>query len=127
MSENNTLFIMTKYGLKVVDKSGIFESHMWLLNDMESSMKYVSLHKSKSDRAYRGGEILEIREATEEEISAHQELVAKHGREAMAIEDGRKVVVFKWDKAWKAIWPAKAKTNPMAYKGTGYVECPKNS
>ena len=122
VSENNTLFILTKYGLKVGAEPGLFESHMWLLTESEASMQYVSLHKSKSDRAYRGGEIIDIRDATDDEIVTHQELVAKHGRDSMAIEEGRKVVVFKWDKAWDVMWPAHAKTNPMAYKGLGFVE-----
>ena len=48
MKENNTLFILAKWGLKSIRHSGIFESHMWILTDEETSMKYVSLHKSKA-------------------------------------------------------------------------------
>ena len=63
MTEPNTLFILAKWGLKVVD--GVYETHMWILTEQEASMKYVSLHKSKADRAGKGGEIVKIRLATE--------------------------------------------------------------
>ena len=61
MTSPNTLFILSKLSLKLIDKKGICESSMWLLTEDEESMKYLSLHKSKSDRAYKGGEILSIR------------------------------------------------------------------
>jgi len=119
MTEPNTLFILAKWGLKVVD--GIFETHMWLLNEQEESMNYVSLHKTKSDRAYKGGEIVNIRLPSEEEIQAHQALLAKEGNAPMKSVVGRKIVEFKGIPKWNLNWPNAAKTNPMAYKGLGYI------
>ncbi len=121
MSRSNTLFILAKMGLKVADKSGVFESHMWLLDDHEESMEYVSLHKSKADRAYKGGRIIEVRLATDSEIREHQDLMSKNGKGPMQVTDRRKVVVFRLEPKWKALWPNHAKTNPRAYKGIGRV------
>ena len=120
MTEPNTLFILAKWGLKVVD--GVFETHMWLLNEQEASMKYISLHKSKSDRAIKGGEIVNIRYATEDEIQAHQSLIAKQGYGPMKTIVGRKIVEFKLNPKWDPHWPNDAKTNTMAYKALGYIE-----
>lgn len=119
MPESNTLFILARWGLKVVD--GMFESHVWILSDIEASMKYVSLHKSKADRATKGGEIIEVRHATGEEIEAHQTLLLEKDIGPMQIVKDRKIVVFRLESKWNAIWPQEAKTNPMAYKGLGYV------
>ena len=120
MTEPNTLFILAKWGLKVV--ADVFETHMWILTDQEASMKYVSLHKSKSDRASKGGEIVNIRLATEDEIEAHQALLKKQGNSPMKSVVGRKIVVFKPFRQWNPIWPNDAKKNSMAYKGLGYIE-----
>ena len=122
METANTLFILAKWGLKVVN--GVFESHMWLLDDHETSMKYISLHKSKANRATKGGEIINIRCATATEIAAHQSLLVKNGIGLMKHEDNRKIIEFKLDPKWKALWPLHAKTNPMAYKGLGYLSIP---
>jgi len=121
MSQPNTLFIIAKMGVKDIDKSGIFESHMWLLDDHEESMKYVSLHKCKADRAYMGGRIIKVRLATDSEIKEHQDLMVKNGKERMRVTDGRKVVVFRLEPKWKAPWPIPAKTNRRTYKCIGYV------
>ncbi len=120
MTEPNTLFILAKWGLKVVDD--LFESHMWVLTDQEASMKYVSLHKSKSDRASKGGEIVNVRLATEDEIEAHQALLKKHGGVPMKSVVGRRIVEFRPFRMWNPHWPNAAKTSPMAYKGLGYIE-----
>jgi hypothetical protein len=120
MTEPNTLFILAKYGLKVV--GDVFETHMWILTDQEASMKYVSLHKSKSDRASKGGEIVNVRLATEDEIEAHQALLKKAGSVPMKSVDGRKIVEFKPFRKWNPIWPNAARTSPMAYKGLGFIE-----
>lgn len=120
MTEPNTLFILAKYGLKVV--GDVFETHMWILTEQEASMKYVSLHKSKSDRAGKGGEIVNIRLATEDEIEAHQALLKKAGSVPMKTVVGRKIVEFKPFRRWNPIWPNDARTSPMAYKGLGYIE-----
>ncbi len=58
MLQNNTLFIIAKYGLYPADEKGIFKSLMWILTPEEKSMKYVSFHKEKSSRAYKGGKIV---------------------------------------------------------------------
>ena len=121
MSQPNTLFIIAKMGVKVIDKSGVFESHMWLLDDHEESMKYVSLHKCKADRAYMGGRIIKVRLATDSEIKEHQDLMAKNDKGPMKRTDGRKVVVFRRKPEWKAPWPNHAKTNRRTYKCIGYV------
>ena len=121
MSQPNTLFILANWGLKV-DKSGIFESHMWLLDEQEENMKFVSLHHSKAKRAYKGGRIIEIRLASDIEIEEHQALMVKHNRDPMQNPDKRKIVVFHFDPEWNALWPEYAKTNPMTYKGTGFVD-----
>ena len=120
MTEPNTLFILAKWGLKVVDN--LFETHMWVLTDEEASMKYVSLHKSKSDRAGKGGEIVNIRLATEDEIEAHQALLKKGGNPPMKSVDGRKIVEFKPFRNWNPHWPSAAKRSPMAHKGLGYID-----
>ena len=120
MSEPNTLFILAKWGLKT-DKSGIFESHMWLLNKQEESMEFVSLHKSKAKRASKGGRIIEVRLATDAEIEDHQSLMIKNNKRLMQVVNERKIVVFHYDPKWNALWPKQAKTNPMAYKGIGFV------
>jgi hypothetical protein len=123
MSQPNTLFIIAKMGVKdkKIDKSGVFESHMWLLNDHEESMKYLSLHKRKADRAYRGGQIIKVRLATDSEIKEHQDLMVRNGKRPMQITDGRKVVEFRLEPKWKAPWPNVAKTNRRMYKCIGYV------
>ena len=120
MTEPNTLFILAKWGLKVV--GDVFETHMWILTEQDASMKYVSLHKSKSDRASKGGETVNIRLATEDEVRAHQALLKKEGNVPMKSVDDRKVVAFRPIRNWNPIWPNDAKKSPMAYKGLGYIE-----
>ena len=68
---DNTLFIIAEFGLKSISKN-IFESHMWILSQYEESMKYISLHYAKKQPSYEGGEIIEIRLATDLEIEFHQ-------------------------------------------------------
>ncbi len=120
MTEPNTLFILAKWGLKVVDD--VFETHMWNLTEQEASMKYVSLHKSKADRASKGGAIVNIRLATEDEVQAHQALLTKKGNRPMKSVVGRKIIEFRQNRKWNPHWPIDAKTNPMAYKALGYIE-----
>ena len=122
MTKPNTLFILAKWGLKEVSY-GVFETHMWILTDQEASMEYVSLHnKSKADRARKGGEIVDVRLATEDEFQAHQTLLTKERDRPMKSVDGRKIVRFKLYPKWNPHWPADAKTNPMAYKALGYID-----
>ena len=121
MTKPNTLFILAKWGLKkVVDN--IFETHMWILTDQDESMDYVSLHKSKANRASKGGKIVDIRLATKDEVQAHQDLLTKKGNRPMKVVDGRKIVKFELNPKWDPNWPLDAKTNPMAYKGLGYID-----
>ena len=120
MTEPNTLFILAKSGLKVVND--VFETHMWVLTEQEASMKYVSLHKSKADRASKGGEIVNIRLATEDEIQAHQALLKKQGGAPMKSVVDRKIIEFRLNRRWNPHWPSDAKKSPMAYKGLGIID-----
>lgn len=119
MDDPNTLFLLSKVGLKLVDKTGICESRMWLLDEEEESMQYLSLHKSKSDRAYKGGKILSIREATDEEVDEYQDLVEK---DRVPRPKNRKIITFQIEKNWHALWPRKVNRKPMAYKGMGFID-----
>ncbi len=49
---------------------GHLESLLWTLDQEEQSAEYVALHKQKSQRSWKGGRVLGMREATDEEISA---------------------------------------------------------
>jgi hypothetical protein len=120
MTEPNTLFILAKWGLKVVE--GVFETHLWILTEQEASMKYVSLHKSKAVRASKGGEIVNIRLATEDEIKAHQALLTKEGNGPMKSVVGRKIIEFELNPKWNPHWPIDAKKSSMAYKGLAYID-----
>jgi len=122
MSNPNTLFLLYKHGLKLIDKKGICESGIWQLSEDEQKMKYLSLHRSKSDRAYKGGEILDIRDASDEEITAHYESMEKPVPATSSTADPRKIITFQIDRDWNVLWPEIARKNPMAHKGTGHVE-----
>ncbi len=68
---------------------------MWLLDPADITMENVSFHKSKSDRAYKGGKILGFRDATDEEFQAHQELMQKPDEGSMADNEKlRQIIVF---------------------------------
>ena len=122
MSSPNTLIILSKHGLKLIDKKGICESSMWALSDEEETMKYLSLHRSKSDRAFKGGEILGVREATDEEIIEHHKALNKSDPESAPEKTkSRKIITFQIDRGWHALWPEEARKNPMAHKGIGHV------
>jgi hypothetical protein len=120
MSQPNTLFIIANMGVKEIDKSGVFESHMWLLKDNES-IKYVSLHKRKADRAYMGGRIIKVRLATDSEIKDHQDLMVGNGRRPMKHTSDRKVVVFRHKPKWNTPWPNHANAYRRMYQCIGYV------
>ena len=94
---------------------------MWILTPEEEAMEYVSLHKSKSERAYKGGKIISIREATEEEIGEHQQLLEKIDEESMKRTGNRKIITFQIEKDWRVLWPKTAKKNPMSYKALGHL------
>jgi hypothetical protein len=62
-------------------EDGSLESFMWLLDGEEQSADYVALHKQKSQRSWKGGRILGVREATEEELTIYIDGAAsKKGR-----------------------------------------------
>lgn len=56
-------------GLHQADE-GHLESLLWSLDPDEQSADYVALHKQKSQRSWKGGRIVGLREATEEELLA---------------------------------------------------------
>ncbi|RLU00981.1 hypothetical protein [Ketobacter sp.] len=118
----NTLFLIAKHGLEKGSEPGLLESWMWNLTSEDESMSYVSLHKSKSDRAYKGGCIVEIREVSDSEVEKHQELLESLGKDPMQDTGARKIIVFKVDPKWNKLWPRNAKYHQMAYKSTGYIE-----
>lgn len=47
---------------------GHLESLLWTLDDNEREAEYVALHKQKSQRSWKGGRILGMREATADEL-----------------------------------------------------------
>lgn len=59
-------------GLQQAD-NGYLESCMWPLDSEEQSADYVALHKQKSQRSWKGGRIVKIREATADELEAFAE------------------------------------------------------
>jgi len=62
---------------------------MWLLDSEEQSADYIALHKQKSQRSWKGGRIVGIREATEEELSrqpADAAASSKKGRMVVRFE-----------------------------------------
>jgi len=122
MQQPNTLFLIARFGLKGTDKVGVLESHMWLLDPADIAMENVSFHKSKSDRAYKGGKILGFRDATDEEFQAHQELMENSDAGSMADNKKlRQIIVFQPTRLWNKLWPASAKSKPMAVKALGFV------
>lgn len=49
---------------------GHLESLLWTLDTDEQSAEYVALHKQKTQRSWKGGRIVGLREATDEELTA---------------------------------------------------------
>ncbi len=73
-------------GLQQAD-DGCLESYMWPLDNEEQSADYVALHKQKSQRSWKGGRIIGIREATEEELQSQAaEKSSKKGRMIVQFE-----------------------------------------
>lgn len=122
MPEPNTLFLIARHGLKMGSERGLLESWMWDLTPDDESMSYLSLHKSKSDRAHKGGAIVGFREATEGEVLGHQALLAEIGQEAMQDTAARKIIIFRVDPNWKKPWSKESRSHQMAYKAVGHVE-----
>lgn len=56
-------------GLHQADE-GHLESFLWTLDSDERDAEFVALHKQKSQRSWKGGRIVGLREATDEELTA---------------------------------------------------------
>ena len=119
MSEPLTLFLIAKHGLYKGPKQGLLESWMWNLNSNDETMAYVSLHKSKTDRAYKGGLIVAFRDATPNDIAQHQKFLKSIGQEQMQATDARRIIVFQLGPMWNKGWLKEAITHQMAYKANG--------
>ena len=65
---------------------GFLESYMWPLDAEEQDADYVALHKQKSQRSWKGGRIVGIREATDEELSAQSDSPTRKGRLVVRFE-----------------------------------------
>ena len=66
---------------------GYLESHMWALDSDEQDADYVALHKQKSQRSWKGGRIVGLREATDDEVTAKvAETTTKRGRLVVKFE-----------------------------------------
>jgi len=60
---------------------GYLESCHWSLDGDEQTADYVALHKQKSQRSWKGGRLLGVREATADELSERTgSSVGKKGR-----------------------------------------------
>mgnify|MGYP003382035343 CR=1 FL=1 len=122
MKEPNTLFLISRFGLKSSDTKGLNESWMWVLEPKDSEMKYVSFHKTKSNRASMGGKIIEFRKPTEEEYELHQEEMRKRDEGQMKSRDERRIICWQRIPGWNKTWPVEAKSNPLDYRAYGYVD-----
>jgi hypothetical protein len=69
-SDVKILHLIEKGGGLHQAPEGHLESFMWALDNDERTADYVALHKQKSQRSWKGGRILGVREATEEELAA---------------------------------------------------------
>lgn len=56
-------------GLQQADE-GHLESFLWVLDEEEAAADYVAFHKHKTQRSWKGGRVLGIREATQDELTA---------------------------------------------------------
>ena len=121
MSQPNTVFLIARFGLKGTGITGILESWMWILDPLDFEMKHVSFHKTKSGRAYKGGEILGFRDPTLEEYEEHQEEMRRRDEGQMKSPDERTIILFKPYPRWKELWPQSAKSHTRDYKALGYV------
>jgi hypothetical protein len=122
VNSENTLFLLAKRKpVLIMGSGGQFISGMWELDEALCELKYVSLHESKSSRAYRGGEILEIREVTDEEIENHQLRIADDGAAEMKRVSGRMIVRFQMIKGWSYLWPKNLQSYQMAHQAAGFL------
>ena len=63
------LHLVDKGGSLRQTADGYLESLAWSLDDEESTADFVALHKQKSQRSWKGGRVIGVREATDEERS----------------------------------------------------------
>lgn len=117
----NTLFLIARFGLKGTSTKGLLESWMWSLQALDYDMKYVSFHKTKADRAYKGGKIVGFRKPTLMEYESHQKEMLARAQGQMSPIEGKTIIQWKPILSWKELWPQAAKSNPMAYRGYGTV------
>jgi hypothetical protein len=96
---------------------GYLESFMWPLDNEEQTADYVALHKQKSQRSWKGGRIVGVREATEEEVELHAE--------TSATKKGRMIVQFEPIRQYNGrpgiLWGG-ARKGTMAYKSLETVD-----
>jgi len=59
---------------------------MWSLDGEEQSADYVALHKQKSQRSWKGGRVVGVREATDEELADENTTATKKGRLVVQFE-----------------------------------------
>lgn len=59
---------------------GVYESFMWDLCEEDLDADYVAFHRSKKVPAHLGGELVEAREASAEEIAERPQLEGAKGR-----------------------------------------------
>jgi hypothetical protein len=96
---------------------GDLETFMWLLDSDEQATDYVALHKQKSQRSWKGGRILSMREATEQETAEMADGTPKN--------KGRMVVRFEPVRAYNGRpgipWGG-SRRGTMAYKSLEEVD-----
>jgi hypothetical protein len=96
---------------------GCLESCLWSLDGDEQSADYVALHKQKSQRSWKGGRLLGVREATADELN---------GRVANSVsKKGRMIVQFEPIREYNGRpgipWGGKRK-GTMAYKSLETID-----
>jgi hypothetical protein len=66
---------------------GCLESCLWTLDGDEQTADYVALHKQKSQRSWKGGKLVGVREATDDELNNRSgNSVTKKGRLVVQFE-----------------------------------------
>jgi len=110
----HTLFLIARFGhhtVKSLNTTGLKESHMWGLSSIERRLlKYVSLHKTQATWSRKGGEVMNIRPATLDEIIA---ILPETKRSDKSLEKAERmfaggtfnVITYQQDKGWHKQWP----------------------
>lgn len=121
MNSDNTLFLIARFGLKRSATKGILESWMWILDPADKRMEYISFHMTKSDRAKKGGKIIDYREPTIEEYELHQAKMLELGEGQMNSREEREIILWRPIVKWNELWPVEKRANFMSYKAHGKV------